>query len=79
MLSRDKRLPLGTWNASGPQENVFGNQFLRLIRSKIIIKEFMILRHQVLQDRLQGDLSQDMKIEIRAQFQCRHMQEGRRP
>ena len=27
MLSRDKRLPLDTWNASGPQENVFGNQF----------------------------------------------------
>ena len=27
MLSCDKRLPLGTWNASGPQENVFGNQF----------------------------------------------------
>ena len=26
MLSRDKRLPLGTWNASGLQENVFGNQ-----------------------------------------------------
>ena len=32
MLSRDKRLPLDTWNASGPQENVFGNHFLRLIR-----------------------------------------------
>ena len=27
MLGRDKLLPLGTWNASGPQENVFGNQF----------------------------------------------------
>ena len=27
MLSRDKRLPLDTWNMSGPQENVFGNQF----------------------------------------------------
>ena len=27
MLSRDKRLPLDTWNASGPQENVFGNHF----------------------------------------------------
>ena len=26
MLSRDKRLPLDTWNTSGPQENVFGNQ-----------------------------------------------------
>ena len=27
MLSRDKRLPLGTWNTSGLQENVFGTQF----------------------------------------------------
>ena len=27
MLSRDKRLPLDAWNLSGPQENVFGNQF----------------------------------------------------
>ena len=26
MLSRDQRLPLGTWNMSGPQESVFGNQ-----------------------------------------------------
>ena len=27
MLSRDKRLPLDTWNTSGPQENAFGKQF----------------------------------------------------
>ena len=27
MLSRDKRLLLGTWDTSGLQENVFGNQF----------------------------------------------------
>ena len=27
MLSRDKRLPLDTWNTSGLQENVFGDQF----------------------------------------------------
>ena len=27
LLSRDKRLPLDTWNQSGVQENVFGNQF----------------------------------------------------
>ena len=27
MLSRDQRLPLDTWNTSGLQENVFGNQF----------------------------------------------------
>ena len=26
MLSGDKRLPVNTWNTSGPQENVFGNQ-----------------------------------------------------
>ena len=26
-LSRDKRLPLDTWNQSGLQENVFGNRF----------------------------------------------------
>ena len=27
MLNHDKRLPLDTWNTSGLQENVFGNQF----------------------------------------------------
>ena len=27
LLSRDKRLPLDTWNQSGAQEKVFGNQF----------------------------------------------------
>ena len=27
LLSRDKRLPFDTWNQSGVQENVFGNQF----------------------------------------------------
>ena len=30
MLSRDKRLPLDTWNTSGLQEYVFGNQFSTL-------------------------------------------------
>ena len=27
LLSRDRKLPLDTWNQSGVQENVFGNQF----------------------------------------------------
>ena len=27
LLSRDKRLPLDTWNQSGLQENVFGNLY----------------------------------------------------
>ena len=30
MLSRDKRLPLDTWNTSGLQENFLGNQFSTL-------------------------------------------------
>ena len=54
MLSRDKRLPLDTWNQSGPQEKTFlVIIFQRLIRSKIIFKEFIFLRHQVLQDQFQ--------------------------
>ena len=34
MLSRDKRLPIDTWNTSGPQENVFGNQFSTIDSSR---------------------------------------------
>ena len=57
---------------------------LRLIRPEIVIKEFIILRHQVFQDRfqcilVQERLSQEMKIRIGAQFQCRHLQESHRP
>ena len=41
LLSRDKRLPLDTWNQSGLQEKkVFGINFLRLIDPEIILKEF---------------------------------------
>ena len=84
MVSRDKRLPLDTWNACGLQENVSGNQFSTVDSSEIIITELVMLRHQVLQDRFQCILvqeffSQGMKIELRTQFQCRHLQEGRRP
>ena len=56
MLSRDKRLPLDTWNTSEPQENVIN--FLQLIRPEIIIEEFITLRHQVLRDRFQCMLVQ---------------------
>ena len=38
--SRDKRLPLDTWNQSGLQENVLGHQFSTLIHREIILKEF---------------------------------------
>ena len=86
VLSCDKRLPLDTRNMSGPLENVFGNQFSANDSSRNHYQgiKFIILRHQVLQDRfrcilVRGLLSQEMKIELGAQFQCRHFQEGRRP
>ena len=69
----------------GITEKRFGIiNFLHWIRPEIIIKEFTITRHQVVQDRFQCILvqelqSQEMKIKIGAQFQCRHLQEGRRP
>ena len=38
MLSRDKRLPLDTWNTSGLQENVLVINFLQLTRPEIVIQ-----------------------------------------
>ena len=40
LLSRDKRLPLDTWNQSGVQENVFGNQFSTFDSLRDFLKEF---------------------------------------
>ena len=50
MLSRDKRLPLDTWNTSGPQENVFGNQFSTFDSPEIILKEFTLAHHKENED-----------------------------
>ena len=44
MLSRDKRLPLDTWNTSGPQEKVFGNQFSTFDSSR---NHFQGIHHSV--------------------------------
>ena len=49
MRSRDKRLPLDTWNTSGLQENVFFFlliNFLRLIHPEIILKELTLAQHK---------------------------------
>ena len=40
MLSRDKRLPLNTWNSTGLQETFLAINPLRLIHRQIILKEF---------------------------------------
>ena len=75
MLSRDKRLPLDTWNTSGSQENVLVINYLRLIHPEIILKEFTLAHHKENEDQFhklqgQGLLSQEMtnKIETQCQF-----------
>ena len=84
MLSRDTRLPLDTWTLSGSQGNVFAIHFLCSIHHRHLIKEFFTMRHQLLQVHfqcmsVQGHLKEEVKNELEAQFQCRHLQEGRRP
>ena len=73
MLSRDKRLPLG----------FLVIDFLRLIHPEIILKEFVLAHHKENEDQFlkpQGRrlFSHEMTNKIDAQFQCRHLQEGRR-
>ena len=84
MLSRDQRLPFDTWNTSGLQETFLVINFLRLIppRSSSRISLWRAPQRErgyqffMLQGRRLS--SQEMTSKIEAQFQCRHMQEGRR-
>ena len=83
MLSRDKRLPLDTTNTSAPQENVFGNQFSTVDSSRDhpqgIHRSTTPGTAGTIHKRLEQELlSQELKIKIGAQFQCRRLQEGRR-
>ena len=41
LLSRNKSLPLDTWNQSGVQENVFGNEFFTLDSPRDFPKNFI--------------------------------------
>ena len=79
MLSRDKRLSLDTWNTSGLQENVFGNQFSTFDSHR----EFTLAKHKENEDQFhklqgQGLHSQEMTNKVGTHFQFRHLQEGRR-
>ena len=49
LLSRDKRLPLDTWNLSEVQENVLEINFPRLIHPEIILKEFNLTTCKVIE------------------------------
>ena len=83
----EPRQTLATWHMEFvwiTGKHVLVINFLHLIRPKIIIKEFTIVRHQERQVQFhkrlgQGPLSNEMKSEWRAEFQCRHLHGGRRP
>ena len=91
-VSSQPAVPFDTWNTSGQQENVFGNQFSTVDSRNHYqgIHLFFHTRyyrtHQVLQDffyfyklQAQGPISRTWRLKTEAQFQCRHLQEGRRP
>ena len=84
MLSCDKRLPFDTWNAPGLQENVFGHQFCTFgsprnpsqgihccatPRATYSVPQLIGTRTSFARDDEQK----------KAQYQCRNLQEGRRP
>ena len=75
LLSRDKRLPLDTWNQSRVQENVLGNQFStfdsppdfpQIISSENVHRNRGAVPHQPVET-----------DKIMAQFQCRHLRQDR--
>ena len=84
MLSRDKRLPFYNMEFIGITGKRFlAINFLRVIDHEIIIKESTLVHHKENEDqfhKLQGPglFSQEMTNKVETQFQCRHLQEGRR-
>ena len=82
MLNRDKRLPLDTWNQPGIRKTFLDINFLWLIHPEIILKEFNLTMCRETEKQSQkpegrGPLTQVKTDKIKAQFQCRHLQEGR--
>ena len=72
-----------TWNTSGLLEKFLVIHFPRLILPEIILEEFSPAHHKENEDqfhKLQGRglFSQKMTNKIERQFQCRHLQDGRR-
>ena len=82
LLSRDKRLPLDTWNQSGSLENVFGNQFStfdspRDFPQRISSDNVQRNREAVLEQKGRRLVTQVKTDKIKAQFQCRYLRQGR--
>ena len=74
MLRRDKRLPLDTWNQSDYRKTLLEINLLRSIHPEIILKEFNLKSLKPEGRRLFTQVKTDI---IKAQFQCRHLQQDR--
>ena len=89
MLSRDNRLPLDTWNQSGVQETVFGNQFStfdspRDVPQRISSDDVQRNREAVPEARRTKTIPEGRRLftqvktdKIVAQFQCRYLRQDR--
>ena len=83
LLSRDKRLPLDTWNPSGFLENVFGNQFStfdspRDFPQRIQSDDVQRNREAVPEaERMKTIHTSEDRQNQGTIFQCRHSQQGR--
>ena len=83
MLSRDKRLPLDTWNQSGLQENVFGNQFSTFDSPRDHpqrIQSVDVQRNRGAApeaERTKTSHTSEDRQNQDTQFQCRHSRQGR--
>ena len=82
MLSFDKRLPPDTWNTSGLQDNVFGNQFSTFDSPRDHhqgIHPYAPQKERGSVPPATGSRTFFRKTnKVETQFQCRHLQEGRR-
>ena len=84
LLSRDKRLPLDTRNTSVLQENVFGNQFSTFDSPRDYPQKNSVWRRakkpwSSAWSRKDEELFTQVKTDrIKAQFQCRQLQQSRR-
>ena len=83
VLSRDKPLPFDTWNMSGLQENVFGDQFSTFDSPRDHHQGIHPCAPQrergpVPQATVTGTFHKEITNKKGTQFQCRRLQEGRR-
>ena len=80
-LSRDRSMPLDSWNLSETQGNVFGNPRPMFDSTQSSYQAILHSTNPSATDSIpvQGHLLREVKKELGAQHQCWCLQEGREP